>query len=190
MNNHNQSKAIAIVYHSAYGRTEALAKAIASGVKTAANTTAILYSVEDFADDLSVLDDADAIVFGSPTYMGSVSAAFKTFMDKSSKAWSRRAWKDKFAAGFTHSTSLSGDKLNSLIQMAIFASQHGMIWVGQDQMTQEHSIQNIQAQSLNRMGVFLGAVAQTEHTENMHQGDLLTARALGERVAKLINTLH
>ena len=53
---------------------------------------------------------ADAIVFGSPTYMGNVSWQFKSFADASSKPWYGQAWKDKLAAGFTNSASINGDK--------------------------------------------------------------------------------
>ncbi len=54
--------------------------------------------------------------------MGSASAQFKAFMDASSKVWYTRDWKDKIAAGFTTSASQSGDKLNTLIQLAVFAA--------------------------------------------------------------------
>ena len=38
-------------------------------------------------------------------------------------------WKDKIAAGFTNSGSRSGDKLATLIQLALFAARHGMHWI-------------------------------------------------------------
>ncbi len=41
-------------------------------------------------------------------------------------------WSDKLAAGFTNSKTMSGDKLNTLFDLAAFAAQHGMIWVGLD----------------------------------------------------------
>ena len=59
-----------------------------------------------------MLASADGIAFGCPTYMGSVSAKMKAFMEHSSGAWYGAAWKNKVAAGFTNSASWSGDKLN------------------------------------------------------------------------------
>ena len=53
-------------------------------------------------DDWAALNAADAIVFGSPTYMGNVSWQFKRFADATSKAWFTRAWQDKLFAGFTN----------------------------------------------------------------------------------------
>ena len=54
----------------------------------------------------------------------------KEFMEKSSRKWYEQKWKNKITAGFTNSHSLSGDKLNYLMQLVVFAAQHGMIWVG------------------------------------------------------------
>ena len=45
-----------------------------------------------------LLAAAKTIVFGSPTYMGSVSWQFKKFADSSSKAWFTGQWKDKLGA--------------------------------------------------------------------------------------------
>ena len=121
---------IAIVYHSGYGHTQVQAEAVARGAAAVAGSAVALIPVADAEARAAELDAADAIVFGAPTYMGSASAPFKGFMDWSSKAWFGQKWKDKLAAGFTNSGSHSGDKLNTLVQMFIFAMQHGMIWIG------------------------------------------------------------
>lgn len=107
----------------------------------------------------TILADADAIIFGSPTYMSSASTQFKASMDASSKVQYTRDWKDKIAAGFTTSASKSGDKLNMLVQLAVFAAQHGMIWVGQDLMPGTNSTTE-SVNNLNKHGGFLGAVLQ------------------------------
>ena len=122
---------IAVVYHSGYGHTGVQAEAVARGAGKVPDTIVTLLTAEE-AQKWELLADADAIIFGSPTYMGSAAAEFKKFMEASSKLWYTRDWKDKVAAGFTTSASQSGDKLNTLIQLAVFAAQHGMIWVGQD----------------------------------------------------------
>ena len=73
---------IVVVYHSGYGHTAKQAQAIADGAAGIAGVRAQLVSVEHVEQHWRSLDDADAIIFGSPTYMGSVSAPFKAFMDK------------------------------------------------------------------------------------------------------------
>ncbi len=109
---------IVIVYHSGYGHTAVQAEAVARGARGIAGAAVQLVKVEDADQHWPDVADADAIIFGTPTYMGSASAAFKTFMDASSKPWAAGAWKDKIAAGFTNSASQSGDKLSTLQQLS------------------------------------------------------------------------
>lgn len=179
---------VAVVYHSGYGHTGEQAKAVARGATKVADVTVHLLNVDEAQQQWALLKASDAIIFGSPTYMGSASAQFKAFMDASSKAWYGREWKDKIAAGFTTSASQSGDKLSTLMQLAIYAAQHGMIWVGQDMLPgNNHSKGSVN--DLNRLGSFLGAMAQANSDEGPEtapiQSDLLTAEYLGERVATI-----
>jgi NAD(P)H dehydrogenase (quinone) len=175
---------IAIVYHSGYGHTEAQAKALAAGVRGVAGTTAILIRVQDIELYWDDLHAADAIVFGSPTYMGNVSAAFKVFMEAtSSRAFVPRLWKDKLAAGFTNSGGLSGDKLATLTALSLFAAQHGMLWIGVDYVPGDAN----NPADLNRLCGFVGAMAQSGMTASPEtdppSGDKATATYLGHRVA-------
>src|SRR3546814_100269 len=93
----------------------------------------------------------------------------------------------KVAAGFTNSASQSGDKLNSLISLAIFAAQHGMVWVGLDLLPGNNNSKG-SVNDLNRLGGFLGAMAQSNADEGPDKGpiasDLETAKVLGKRVAE------
>jgi len=179
--------AIAIVYHSGYGHTQRQAEAVADGVNAVPGAKALLVPVAEAEANEAALNAADAIIFGAPTYMGSVSAPFKTFMDWSSKAWFGQAWKDKLAAGFTNSASQSGDKFNTLVQLATYAAQHGMIWVSLGLLPGNNNSKG-SPDDLNRLGGFLGALAQSNADEGPDKGpsksDLATARHLGQRVAE------
>src|SRR5579872_929391 len=123
---------VAVVYHSAFGHTEVLAQAIGQGVVSVEGVEVVLIRVEDVDAHWATLAGATAMIWGSPTYMGSVSAVFKAFIDKTGQIWQRREWKDKLAAGFTCSACLFGDKMTTLQQLNVFAMQHGMVWVGLD----------------------------------------------------------
>lgn len=172
---------ICIVYHSAYGHTERVAHAIAAGAKTVAHTQVHLMSVEHV--DWHALDHADVIVFGSPTYMGSVSAGFKLFMDATSKRWKERRWVGKLAAGFANSGGLSGDKLAVLQQLCLFAMQHGMLWSGLPLMPSGHG-----EQDLNRLSGFLGLMTQSDNAPaevTPPAGDIATAKWFGQYLANL-----
>jgi multimeric flavodoxin WrbA len=178
---------IAIVYHSGFGHTAKQAEAVGQGVDSVDGARSILISVDKIEEHWATLEAADGIIFGSPTYMGGVSAPFKTFMDASSKPWYARAWKDKIAAGFTNSASQSGDKLNTLISLAVFAAQHGMIWVGLDILPGNNNSKG-SVEDLNRLGSFLGAMAQSNADQPADvvppSADLRTASVLGARVAE------
>lgn len=176
---------VAVVYHSGYGHTQKQAEAVAEGA-AAGGGQVLLVPVAEADTRLDEITSADAIVFGAPTYMGSVSGQFKTWMDGTSKVWGK--WNGKLAAGFTNSASQSGDKLNSLMQLSVFAAQHGMVWVSLGLMPGNNSSKG-SVNDLNRLGSFLGAMAQSNSDEGPDKGpirsDLDTAKHLGQRVATL-----
>lgn len=182
---------IAVVYHSGYGHTAVVAEYVAKGVETVAGATARLYKADDLtASEQGPWDElanADAIVFGAPTYMGSASAVMKQFLDASSKVWYTRGWKDKIAAGFTNSASWSGDKLSTLTQLAVFAGQHGMVWVGTGMMPGYNSTTTT-PEAINRLGSFLGLMTQANADEGADkappQQDRKTAELFGARIAE------
>jgi NAD(P)H dehydrogenase (quinone) len=184
---------IAIVYHSGYGHTARQAEAVSAGVEQVAGTSALLLTVEDAQARWDDLTAADAIIFGAPTYMASVSAQFKAFQDASSHAIMSKGfrWRDKIAAGFTNSGSRSGDKLATLMQLALFAAQHGMHWVNLGLPPANNSTTGSE-DDLNRLGFWLGAGAQSNTDQGPDvappEADLATARHLGRRVAEA--TLH
>lgn len=180
---------VAIVYHSGYGHTAVLADKVAQGVRDA-GAEPILLHIESLTQDLAPLVDAaseaDAIVFGAPTYMGDVSAPFKAFADASSKAFFTGAWKDKLAAGFTNSHSFAGDKLHALNSLAILAAQHGMNWINLGIPSPAVTAAERGPETLNRVGSFIGLAAQSDNASpeiTPPAGDRESARLLGERVA-------
>ena len=185
---------VAVVYHSGYGHTERQAMAVAAGARSVGDTDVLLIKVESAQDEWATLERADAIIFGAPTYMGSASAGFKTFMDATSRAVYAQglAWKDKVAAGFTNSASRSGDKLATLQQIAVFAAQHGMHWVNLG-LPPGHNHSKSTEDTLNRHGYSLGAGAQSNADEGPAEAppvaDLRTAEHLGRRVATVAKEL-
>lgn len=176
----------AIVYHSGYGHTQRMAEAVAEG----AGANAVLVAIDsegNIPDDAwQTLTDADAIVFGSPTYMGGPSWQFKKFADTSSKPWFEGAWQNKIFGGFTNSASINGDKLNTLEYFFLLAGQHAGIWVGLD--IKPANLKASKRDDLNRMGSYIAPMAQTPadaSTDEMSLGDMDTARLYGERIARI-----
>ncbi|HBS82209.1 NAD(P)H-dependent oxidoreductase [Vreelandella alkaliphila] len=178
---------VAVVFHSALGSTKQLAQAVAAGAAAQPGVDAIQIEIvgADIVEGrfcntelLQQLDKADALVFGSPTYMGCVSAQFKAFSDATSELWAKQLWADKIAAGFTIGANLSGDQLNTLQYMQVFANQHGMCWVGLDIPG------NYDPGMRNRLGAQSGLIAHSTDGV-LNETDLLAARYLGQRVAQV-----
>ncbi|MDI5908912.1 MULTISPECIES: flavodoxin family protein [Streptomyces] len=178
---------VSIAYHSGFGHTSVLAEAVRDGVTTV-GATAHLINVEEISEEQwNLLDASDAIIFGSPTYMGTASAVFHAFAEASSKRWYTQAWKDKIAAGFTNSAGKSGDKLNTLQYFTVLAGQHHMQWVGLGLMPGWNT-STASENDLNRLGFFLGAAAQSnsdQGAEGVHKADIATAAELGKRVVEV-----
>ena len=64
---------VAIIYHSEFGHTRVQAEAVRDGAASVPGTTVHLVPVEDHEQRWNEIDDADAIVFGAPTYMAGAS---------------------------------------------------------------------------------------------------------------------
>jgi NAD(P)H dehydrogenase (quinone) len=180
---------VSIVYFSGTGHTHLMAEAYAKGASKVDGTEVQLFRIVGeqiqkgrWQDDeiLEALNQSDTIIFGSPTYMGGAAAQLKAFIDAASSIWSQQLWKDKLAAGFTHSGSPSGDKQGTLLYLATNAAQHGMIWVGAGEMAQN---------GVNRLGSYMGVMGQSEpdfsgtKPVELDPGDRLSAELHGERIA-------
>lgn len=178
-----------IVAHSGYGHTLKLAEQVLVGVSGISGVDGRLHFIDQEGilpaeawDDLAL---ADGIIFGCPTYMGGPSWQFKKFADASSKIWAEDGWRDKLAAGFTNSGSISGDKDSTISYLFTLAMQHNMLWVGTG--LKPSNTLEAQRNDLNYLGAFSGLMSQSPvdagPEEAPPQGDLRTARHFGRRVA-------
>ena len=174
---------IVIVFHSGYGHTAKVAQAVAEG----SGGTLLAIDAEGNlpAGGWEQLAAASTIVFGSPTYMGSVSWQFKKFADASSKPWFTQLWKNKLAAGFTNSASMNGDKHSTLHYLFTLSQQHGMLWAGAGLMPS--NAKDSTRDDLNYVGSYAGLMTATPSNaspDEMVPGDIATAKAFGQRVAE------
>lgn len=184
---------LAIVYHSGYGHTAKVADHVAKGAGAVEGVSVDVLKAADLASPdegpWDKLAEADGIIFGAPTYMGSASAGFKQFQDATSKAWMNQAWRDKIAAGFTNSGSLAGDKLNTLQQLAILAGQHGMIWANYGAFPGYNTSKSDYETAWNRAGHMIGlgtqALTDLPADQSPDKADLETAEDFGKRVAEV-----
>jgi NAD(P)H dehydrogenase (quinone) len=186
---------ISIIYFSGSGHTAKLAEAVTKGATSITGVKTNLIPITgneivkgryDNQETFAKLNASDAIIFGSPTFMGGPAGEFKSFADATSQQFFKSAWRDKVAAGFTVSNSPSGDKYSTLQYFFTLAMQHGMIWVGLGELPH-------QANGVNRVGSFSGvmALAGQEPTDVMPDADdKFTGELLGRRVASLVSKLN
>lgn len=173
----NETGGILVLHDSHSGHTEALADTIAR----AAGGSVLSLAAAPPDEAVARAGHASAIIFGTPTFMGGVTARFKAFMDASGNVWMDQPWKNRIAAGFTIGSNQSGDKLATLQHLAIFAAQHGMIWVGQDRIGDRPG----SGRNINADGSWLGLMATSspDRDHPVAPGDLETAALFGARIA-------
>ncbi|WP_230370108.1 flavodoxin family protein [Paludibacterium denitrificans] len=156
-----------------------------------ADTQVKLYPIDANGDlpegALEEIGAADAIIYGSPTYMGGPARQFKKFADASSKAWFTQARKDKIAAGFTNSASVNGDKFATIEYFWTLSQQHGQIWVGTGLLpsnTKAHGPADINW-TAGFGGLLAVSPSDASPDEAPRDGDLATAKLFGQRLAEV-----
>lgn len=184
-------KKVAVVYFSETGTTHNLALAVMKGCDSIANVKAVHHRISGDDIDkgrfrnercLQLVDDSDALVLGSPTYMGGPAAQFKAFADATSDRWDSQRWADKLAAGFTVGSNPNGDQLATIQYFSILAAQHGMLWVGLD------IAGGFDEHGRNALGAQLGLTTHCRSPEPS-SGDIETAEYLGSRIARTTKRL-
>ena len=180
---------VAIIYFSGYGHTVKQAEAVEKGAASVSGVSVTTIKIPEdgtIADSVwTTLADADAIIYGSPTYMGGPAWQFKKFADESSKQYATLAWQDKVAGGFTTSASVNGDKFNTITYFITLSQQHGQLWVGtglQASNKMEHGPGDVNW-TAGYSGALAIAPSDSSPDQGSSEGDLETARLYGARVA-------
>jgi len=184
-------KSLAIVYHSAHGHTEHIGRHIAAGANRIAATQVQIVKSDELTRAPERLLAFDGLILGSPTYLGGVSGPFKSFMDATGRIWKDQQLRGRLASGFTVSSLPAGDKQSTLLSMFVFAMQHGMIWMGNPIVPEQHAGVPYE-QAANRLGSWSGLMAQAGHSapaDSFVPGDLKTARIFGGNFAKMLHRL-
>ncbi len=184
-------KKLAIVYHSAHGHTEHIARQVCLGAVGVDGIEARLVKADEMAKTPDALIEYDGVILGSPTYLGGVSGPFKSFMDSTGRLWRTQQLKGKLAAGFTVSSLPAGDKQSTLIAMFVFCMQHGMVWVGNPILPEQHSGVPYD-EAANRLGSWSGLMAQAGHSapaDSFVPGDIKTARMFGKNFAQSLHRI-
>src|SRR3954464_6353679 len=196
---------VLVVYYSMYGHTFQLAQAIGRGVSSVQGAELVLRRVEEFEvvkkstannegvqkamalqKDIPVatVDDlraADAVLFGSPTRYGNMTAQMKQLIDSTAQFWLKGEMEGKPAGVFTSTASTHGGQETTLISMMIPLLHLGMIVVGLPYSLPE------MIHTEGRGGTPYGAttIAGPRGELAPRPEDLRLAEALGKRVAEI-----
>jgi len=184
-------KKLAVIYHSAHGHTAHIARHIVEGARGVDGVEVDLLQAETLAESPDAVTAYDGLLMGSPTYLGGVSSVFKRFMDATGRLWRQQGLRGKLAGAFTVSSLPSGDKQSTLMSMFVFAMQHGMVWVGNPILPEQHAGVP-EHEAANRLGSWSGLMAQSGHgmpADAFEPGDVKTARMFGRHMAETLQRL-
>jgi NAD(P)H dehydrogenase (quinone) len=191
---------ILVVYYSRNGSTAQLARQVCRGVESAGavaklrsvppvsaeNERAVRHVPEDGAPWATLEDLAacDGLILGSPVRFGNMAAPLKYFLDQTSALWLQGALVDKPAAAFTSSQTMHGGQESTLLSMLLPLLHHGMLYVGLP--FTEKAVNETRSG-----GTPYGAshVASAAPEGKLTEEEATLARALGQRVARIANTL-
>lgn len=149
---------ILIVFYTRYGNSARMADEISKGAKEILEANVAIKRIADdvpmdvisknssWAEIVKDLDEKyppvsidelvnelpeyDAIIFGSPTRFGNMSAQMKTLWDRTSRLWLSGSLIGKVGGVFTSASSVHGGQETTAISMMFPMLHHGMIIVG------------------------------------------------------------
>lgn len=197
-----------IIFYSTYGHVFRLAEAIAEGAKETPGADVKIFQVAEtlpkeilekmgaieakkaFAHipvaDPKRLDEADAIILGSPTRYGNVTAQMQAFLDATGQHWVKGALIGKVGSGFTSTASQHGGQETTLLSLTTFFFHHGMVIAGVPYSNKELSIMSeLSGGTPYGASTVVGPKGERQPSAN----ELSAARAQGRHVTTIASRL-
>ena len=193
-----------IVYYSTYGHVHKMAEAIAEGVKQVDGAEPVLRRVpETLSDEIlgkmgaleaqkmmdsvpicttGELEEADAIIFGTPTRFGNMIGQMRQFLDATGKLWVEGALVGKVGSVFASSATQHGGQESTILTFHVTLLHHGMVIVGLPYAFQgQMGIDEISGGSPYGASTIAGGKGERMPSEN----ELAAARFQGNHVASI-----
>jgi NAD(P)H dehydrogenase (quinone) len=191
---------ILILYWSAYGHIEQMAKAVAEGARSVDGAEVTLKRVPELSAEeeakrarrnldqrvpvatVEELADYDAIVFGTPTRFGNMAGPMRAFLDRTSQLWVADALVGKVGSVFTSSATQHGGQESTILSSHITLLHHGMVLVGLPYTcTAQRTLDEITGGSPYGASTIAAGDGSRQPSEN----ELGMARFQGEHVARI-----
>ncbi len=198
-----------VIFHSIHGHVFVLAKAVFEGASKTKGAKVGLYQVPETLDDdtisrmgateskrsfahipvahLENLQEADALVFGTPTRFGMMSAQMRTFLDSTGPLWAKGALVNKVGSVFTSSGTQHGGQESTILSFHVSLLHHGMILVGVP-FTEKGLLDVEQVGGGTPYGA--STIAGPDGSRTPTESDLAIARFQGKHVAEIAARLH
>lgn len=136
-----------VLYYSSYGHVERMSQAVAEGVREAGVEAVVKRVAETVPEDaarkagfkldqsapiatVAELADYDAVIFGTPTRFGNMSAQMKTFIDQAGQLWMSGALVGKVGSVFTSSATQHGGQESTILTFHPVLLHLGFVIVG------------------------------------------------------------
>ena len=197
-----------IVYHSMYGNVYKMSGFVAEGVREVEGAEPVVRTVKELVPDevvqaqpnirkgremqkdvpLVSLDDfreADAVIFGTPTRFGNVSAQLKHEIDQLSSLWLKGELEGKPAGVFTSTASLHGGQETTILTLMAPLLHLGFIIVGVP-----YSVGALFTTKGGGSPYGPGHVAGQDAGRDIDEDEKAICRALGRRVAEVAQKLR
>ncbi len=139
---------VLVLYHSSYGHIETMAHAVAEGARSVPGAAVAVKRVPELMPEAAMkaagmkadqaapiadpaeLAEYDAIIFGTPTRFGNMSAQMRNFLDQTGALWFNRSLVGKVGSVFTATASQHGGQESTILSFHITLMHHGMVLVG------------------------------------------------------------
>jgi NAD(P)H:quinone oxidoreductase type IV len=195
---------IQVIFYSMYGHIHQMAEAVVEGAKSVAGAEVSLFQVAELIPDAALeksgakqardgfadvpiakpgqLADADAIIFGTPTRFGNMTAQMRNFLDQTGGLWAKGALIGKVGSVFTSTGTQHGGQETTITSFHTTLLHHGMVIVGVPYSCQElTNMDEITGGSPYGAGTLAGGDGSRQPSAN----ELAIARFQGRHVAEI-----
>ncbi|WP_353236448.1 NAD(P)H:quinone oxidoreductase [Diaphorobacter ruginosibacter] len=191
---------ILVLYHSMYGHIETMANAVAEGARSVGGAQVTVKRVPETmpadvfknaggkADQAaavaspSELAEYDAIIVGTPTRFGNMTAQMRNFWDQTGGLWAKGALVGKVGSVFTSTGTGGGQEMTVVTTWATLA-HHGMLIVPLGYRFPEQT--NLSAVKGGNSPYGASTIAAPDGSRQPHAEELSVARGQGKAVAEL-----
>ena len=197
---------IVIPFYSTFGHTYKMAQAVAEGAEKVSDTEVRLRRIPELEPARQAMsgmdaynqaqetmskhpevthDDlrwADGIIWGSPTRYGNMTAQMKQFIDTTGPLWQKGELEDKATGMFTSTATIHGGQETTIITSLVPFLHLGMIFVGTPYGQNQHIMTT---EGIGGSPYGPATLAGGDGSRQPVEDELLTARNLGSRVAKV-----